>query len=254
MNPSLPFVLLTTHRSGSSVLWRTLDQTPTIWVKGELVRDGAVSQHSYTQLLERSRWHRLIHGLAPGAGMRRFLDQTLGPRKGRDAVGFKLMYDQITPTVRGWFDAHAQVHYVHLIRDNHLKTQISIAGARARDRYAVRSDQDFEFEPIQLPTESLLQDLEASDRRIDEHRHWIAERPHLEIHYEDFQVSPEAVVAAVQSFLGVETTASAEAAGGAHEKALPLKKMTPEAPSEALSNYAEVADLLAGTPYERFLT
>lgn len=250
MNGCLPFVLLTTHRSGSSVLRRRLDQTPKIWIKGELARDGAVSQYSYTQLLERSRLRRWLHAVAPALGKRKFLDETFAPKKGSEAVGFKLMYDHITPPVRSWFEGHAEVHYVHLIRDNHLKTQISLAGAQARDRYDVKSDQDFEFEPIQLPTENLLEDLRVAEQRIEEHREWIAPRPHLEIHYEDFQASPESVVAAVQNFLGVP---SLDASGPASEKPLPLKKMTPEAPSEALSNYQEVADLLAGTPFERFL-
>jgi LPS sulfotransferase NodH len=239
-----PFVLVSTHRSGSSVLRYALDAHPRVVARAELLRPGATSRHALDAFLRASRARRWLYRAAPGVVLDRFLDDVFGPRPGIEAAGFKLLYDQATPAVWRRLERRSGLRIVHLVRENLLKALVSLAAATSRRQFRLRPDEPWRFERVRLDPVGLLPALRTRATEIERHRARLAGRPHLEVRYEDLLADPRPLVAEVLRFLGVE---------GAVPDELPLVKMTPDALADAVANLGEVAAALRGSEFEAFL-
>ncbi len=236
-----PFLLLATQRTGSTVVWQTLDAHPRLRVRGEMFMKGMEHPESYPASL--ARWDRRLRArLAPGASVQRYLNGFFAERAGIDAAGFKLMYSQARPEIWDWLEAR-RGDVLHLVRANPLKILISKAAAEASGRRHLPPGERHAPRPVALPTEGLLESLDRIRAQVDTHRARLEGLRHLEITYEELLAAPQALFDRCFSFLGVEP----------RPVELALRKLMPDAVRDALTNYEEVAAILAGTPHAALL-
>ena len=234
---SRPFILLATQRTGSSVLWRTLDTHPSLHVRGEMFMNGMEHPESYAACLGRPG-RQLLARLTPAWSVRRYLDRFYADRSGVAAIGFKLMYSQLRPEIWSWLEAH-EADVLHLVRHNPLKILISKAAAEATGRRHLAPGERHEPEPVALDVASLGPSLDRITSQVEAHRARIAELHHLEISYEELLDRPQALFDRCFGFLGVEPQPTE----------LALRKLTPNTLRDALANYDEVAAALEHTPH-----
>lgn len=238
---SRPFVLLATQRTGSSVVWRTLDSHSSVYARGEMFMKGMEHPESYAASLGRPG-QRLFARLAPGWSVRRYLDRFYSDRSGVAAIGFKLMYSQLRPEVWSWLDGHG-ANVLHLVRRNPLKILISKAAAEATGRRHLEPGEQHAPRPVALDVASLGTRLDRIISQVESHRARIVALNHLEITYEELLDEPQALFDRCFRFLGVEP----------EPVELALRKLTPNTLREALANYGEVADALENTPHAELL-
>ena len=234
-----PFLILANQRSGSSVLRYALNEQKGVVCHGELLRAGAHAKVSYAASTA-AGWRRLEARLTPDRSLRHYLERLWEPRGEVNAVGFKLMYDQLDPRVSRLLAERGELRFVHLVRRNVLKSLISYEVARSHGRFTLRPGEAFSFQPIHLDPERLLPQLRESAARVERHRAWIGARPRIEVSYEALLADPRQVVTELLDFIGVPGEASGE---------LPLRKMTPDSLDEAITNADEVRELLAATEF-----
>ena len=234
-----PFLILANQRSGSSVLRYALNEQKGVVSHGELLREGAHAKVSFAAQ-HAGGWKRFVARVAPERALRRYLGDLWKPRGEVRAAGFKLMYDQVSEPVTKVLAERDDVRFVHLVRTNALKSHLSYEVARAHERFTVRQEEAFAYEPIELDTTRLVDAMRDHHARIERHRAWLGERPTLDVTYEELLADPGAVVARVLGFLDVP----GEVVGD-----LPLKKMTPDALDQAVTNADEVRAALRGTEF-----
>jgi LPS sulfotransferase NodH len=172
-----------------------------------------------------------------------FLDDVLNRHDAQEAVGFKLMLNQIK-YFRRLTDLINADHYhvLHVVRRNVLKTYVSRLAARQRGYY--HSDKAKKIQRVAVPTKNIekrLRQIESDEMEIK--RMFKNNGPYLQVAYEDFQHFDDATNSSVLKFLG----ASQFKIGSL------LKKQSSDNLTEMIDNYEEVAACIADTAYAKFL-
>ena len=240
-----PFVVLTTQRSGSNWLEERLDSHPDIEMKrSEIFRRSLDSEDSYQTYRAASRGRLIAAHVVPFDVKRRYL-RALFASTDAEAVGFRLMYDQLrsNPSLLLLTPA-SRMRVIHLVRENVLGAHLSIATVKQTGVYLKRKPYD---EPplVVLPIEGLLDDLRSRKAAIDRHRRRFRLLPRLEITYEAYVEAPEEHDRRVLDFLGVDPAPM-----------LQSRWVKPSSGSLAdrVANADEVATALSGTEFEWCLT
>jgi hypothetical protein len=250
------FVLLSTQRSGTSWVMERLASHPGIGGYGEVLllsakgwsdwpRGAADRPFFATYLEERSL---AASRLARHAMLRRYLDYLYEPRRGFQAIGFKLMYDQVArlPGVLAYLRSR-HVKVLHLVRVNSLDVLLSRQAQEARHLAHARSPEERETVRVRVDTAALL----AALRRIDRERR-VARAILHGIHAEICELSYEAIVADDQllcdalQFLGIELAS-------AHTLTASMLKLAPHSHREGIENYDEVVSHLTRTRFASLL-
>ena len=251
------FLIVSSHRTGSRYLEDCLDSHPEIRCYGEVLLgfDGPRAV-----LLPRPlrRWRRpaivassALSGalLRPARTIRRALTTPQEPEIG--AVGMRLMFNQIRPTVGRLIADDPELRIVHVSRRNVVRQVVSRVQMHAMHRL----NKDFSSHstvPVEAPSVSvdpvyLVAEIHAIEhgriklnRVLDRHRR-------VELVYEDLFSSDDSVregLASIESMIGVEV-------GGCGPSQ--LKKTGSRNLEDAVSNFDELAHALAGTRYEGML-
>ena len=206
---SIPFVVFTSPRSGSSWLVDMLDSHPRIAAHAELFLPGDRTEPDYgsrdlprfeATLEPRRRISLVPHRLA-------YLNRLFGSRSGVDAVGFKLMYGH--PRVhRGLMPylAVRRTRVVHLIRENTFDQLVSFELADARGVFRARRGEVVPETTVRLDAEGLRKRLEEMEQKVVDARRTIARYrlPTFEFNYERLAERTQDELARVVSFFGVE--------------------------------------------------
>lgn len=237
------FVILATQRSGSTLLWRTLDQHPNIEAHGEMFLSTLQRKDSYRTYLRSSSLHFLQHYVMKKRSVDDYLTQLFRSREDIYAIGFKLMYNHLFGELSRWLKDH-DVSIIHLIRKNLLKAILSRETARERNLYHAAAGKRIPQVKITLDPQRLIRDLEGIRKEISLHRKSFYDLPHLEVYYEDVLSNREHFYRSVFDFLDVENISALQE---------PLKKINPDSVDDLLSNSQEVRQALLGTPFEEYL-
>jgi LPS sulfotransferase NodH len=249
MNPRRPFVIITSQRTGSTLLVRSLDAAPEVFCAGEIFYEGRGIHHPEWQFPYRllgSRWlGRLRDACSCGARASRHVRafyEMAGP--GTVAVGFKLMLSQLRqhPSLISCV-AEQRVRRIFLVRDDVFSTALSYYSARASGRY--HSDQvGGGGPPLQIEADLVkFADLVQSCRTEREHVLGMHGRHggHL-LTYEGLVGDWDAAIAGIGRYLGLDGICVAKA----------LPKLSDGAQRVTVLNLAQVrahcADLLADRP------
>jgi LPS sulfotransferase NodH len=243
------FVVLSTQRSGSTWVVDMLNSHPRVLAYSELFMHGGEGRPKWGTEQDLLYWQTFIAGKGGGRLARaywlwHYLGRAFAARPGIDAVGFKLMYSQLTRIARPLMPALwlRRARIIHLMRRNALDVVLSKeAGEARRGVLHARSGEDVEAVRIRLSTEDLLERMIAHDRQIEGARVRFKHVgvPYTEVVYEDLVADEAGGFDSLFRFLGVEPAPVSSS----------LQKVNPTAHEELIENYGEVRDALEGTKF-----
>ena len=243
------FVVLSTQRSGSTWVVDMLTSHPRVVAYSELFMHGGHGTPKWGQEQDLPYWQTYIREQGGGRLARpfhlwRYLSRALEERPGVDAVGFKLMYSQLTRvakplTVALWLK---RVRIIHLMRRNALDVVLSRdAGEARRGVLHAREGQPVETVRFRLGTDDLVERLTAHEWQIEGARVRFKRVgiPYTEVIYEDLVANEKQGFDDLFRFLGVEPAPVSSS----------LQKVNPTSHEELIENYGEVREALEGTKF-----
>ena len=237
------FVILTTQRSGSTFFWRYLDSHPEVSAHGEVFLNSMKREDCYSVYRRSTLGNRLLHVLSREGSVKNYLQWFFKQYGDVKAAGFKLMYNQLTayPLLEQWFEEE-NIHVIHLIRKNILKTIISRKTAEKRNIY--HSTEKLNTDKIYIDTKHLISDIEEIKGEIESNRNKIKHNNYIEVFYEDISSNLKKYASETLSFLGINSY---------EDMNCDLKKINPDSLEDIIENYDEVCQELAGNNYISFL-
>ena len=243
------FVVLSTQRSGSTWVVDMLTSHPRVVAYSELFMHGGQGTPKWGQEKDLPYWQTFISDkrggrLARPVHLWRYLGQALEERPGVDAIGFKLMYSQLTRIARPLTPALwlKRVRIIHLMRRNALDVVLSReAGEARRGVLHAREGQPVESVRVRLGTDDLLQRLTAHERQIEGARVRFKRVgiPYTEVIYEDLVANEKQGFDELFRFLGVDPAPVSSS----------LQKVNPTSHEDLIENYGEVREALEGTKF-----
>jgi LPS sulfotransferase NodH len=246
------FVVLSTQRSGSTWVVDMLNSHPGVLTYSELFMHGGEGTPNWSAEQDIPYWQTYARDRRGGRVARpywlwHYLGQAFEERPGVDAIGFKLMYSQLTRISRPLMPAlwMKRVRIIHLIRRNALDVVLSKeAGAARQGRLHARDGEEVEQVRLNLETDTLLRRMTLHERAIAGARVRFKRvgLPYTEVVYEDL-AADESLFASLFEFLGVEPAPVSSS----------LQKLNPTAHEELIENYGEVRDALADTEFASLL-
>jgi len=243
------FVVLSTQRSGSTWVVDMLNSHPRVLAQSELFMHGGEGRPKWGGERDLLYWQTFIGDKGGGRLVRpywlwHYLGRAFAARPGVEAVGFKLMYSQLTRIAKPLMPALwlKRARIIHLIRRNALDVVLSKeAGEARRGVLHARDGQDVEAVRIRLSTDDLLERMTAHDRAVAGARVRFKRVgvPYHEVVYEDLVENERDGFGSLFEFLGVQPAPVSSS----------LQKINPTAHEELIENYGEVREALEGTPF-----
>lgn len=243
---TVPFVILTSPRSGSTWLVSLLNQLEDTNAFGELFLPRKRSsewdaEFAYPRFVEAQRADERNRP----AEVFKYLD-ALYQKPG--AVGFKLMYSQLRryPELLAYFLIH-RVRVVHLLRKNPLDILISMALRRKlQQAHRLANEPPVQGLQVELNTETLIEKLQIKQRKIKRAQMLlrVSGLRSIEIGYEDLQKDPS-VFQTLCRFLSIET--------GHVMPESRFQKVRRGSQGQIIKNYSEVKKVLEGTHFLSYL-
>lgn len=250
----LPFVLLSTQRSGSTWLLDQLHAHPRVFAHAELflndgeglprfAGDGELPFfNTWIAQAETGRtWNARRHALHD------YLDLAFAAREGVEAAGFKLMYSQLrrVPDLLAHL-AWRRVKLVHLIRRNLLDVYLSRKAREVRGFAHAREGEAVEEVKLEIDGGDLERYLRRATR---EHEVYRAQLDRIgfercEIHYESL-VADDTILERALRFLGQEPAARTSQGT--------FRKLAKRSRREQIVNVDEVARVLQRLGLEAML-
>lgn len=240
------FVIISTQRSGSTLLRSSLGSHPEIECFGEVFLPDYRKEQSFQEYLK-------IHAASkPLALFRRrhfvyeFLDNLYDSRPDL-AVGFKFMYSQARywpyrfPMVIQYIRRH-NVRVIHLVRENAFEICLSRQFARTTHAYHLSEERTQPSMQIDVPL--LLKEMEMVERLKAKWQALLRGFDCMEVRYEDFTREKAAASGRILDFLGVNPNI---------ELVSPLKKVLGASKKDIVLNYPEVEAALKASGYGEFL-
>jgi LPS sulfotransferase NodH len=242
-------VVLSTQRSGSTWMVDMLTSHPRVVAYSELFMHGGEGTPRWGHEQDLPYWQTYIREQGGGRLTRpfqlwRYLGRALEERPGVDAIGFKLMYSQLTRIAKPLTPALwlKRVRIIHLMRRNALDVVLSRdAGEARRGVLHAREGQSVEAVRVRLRTDDLLKRLTAHERQIEGARVRFKRVgiPYTEVIYEDLVADEKQGFDDLFRFLNVEPAPVSSS----------LQKINPTSHEELIENYGEVRDALEGTKF-----
>ena len=248
------FIVLAARRSGTTLLIDYLNSHPEVeCVKRAFGLEKKIvnptpDNHSGGFYLYRTKnlINRVRFFVQRSALIGSYLDEDVFlPRQHYTAAGFRLIYEMSSkyPVIADWAREN-EVRIVHLVRRNLLKTYVSTVSAPVHKMRHPREGATITTAKIRIDPRDLLESLNQRVWDIDLRRQKFSACEFHELSYEDLVSNKDEVLGKVQTFLGIDRPA---------ELTSDLVKINPESLSGVIENFDEIADVLSGTPYEKFL-
>jgi len=243
------FVILSTQRSGSTLLVTYLNQHSNITCYKELFsftppeKNPNYSRAGYKEYIHRNYSRKFLSFLNKNFLIENYLKDLYGFGSS-DAVGFKLMYNQLkhkTP-LKKWLQKR-DVYVIHLIRENLLKTLSSEEIAKKNQKYVSKSSKVQNNTSVHINTREILSDLQKRKSKIESHK--LNKKEYYEITYEDITNNTKETVKSILSFLNLEKVDV-----DLEDK---IHKQNPRSLDRRIDNYNEVVKKLTNTEFEVLL-
>lgn len=247
------FVVLTTQRSGATFFIECLSSHPQILCHHETL----FSQRNRLKFLSFDQPHAFYYRYRSGSLKHQLehltrskrliyncIDDYLSTLAGKaEVIGLKVSYNQIAkyPAIAHWINER-EVRIIHLVRENVLKTHLSLMTAKKRKL----SHSTRKVVPVQvwLDPRKVQRVLRRRLLLVEEHRAMFTDKPYLEVCYEAFVVDRESESRRVLRFLDIDEFVPLQAS---------LVKLNPDSLEQIIENYDQVAQALRGTELERYL-
>ena len=220
------YIIITYARTGSNLLMSYMDSNQEVEAKGELFRslDGKSCRQVWDEFYAKK--NKMIK-----------------------AAGFKLFYNHPFNTddreVWDFIADDPKIKIIHLVRKNKLRTFVSGEIAKKTDKWTLKSKDSFSLQDKQITIDfenfvgrvKKIYDFEEKTRKD------YANRPYLEVSYEDLVDDKEKTMKSVFDFLGVSSTPVKSG----------YKKQNKETLAELVTNYDDFREKLAGSKYASLL-
>jgi LPS sulfotransferase NodH len=162
-------------------------------------------------------------------------------------TGFKLMYGTLERrgALQDWLDDQPDMMFIHLVRNNLLKSYISAERMRLSG-VAHTKDESFAYSPVSIDIPKLINYFETttSKRRFYRQKYSTG-RPYLELTYEGIVTDQAVTMQKILDFFSLQS----------EPMPLPtMKKISSAEIKNEITNHQEVIDRLSGTTYEIFLS
>ncbi len=237
------FIILTTQRTGSTLLWRYLDKHPNISGHGEMFLNSHKGVDTFSTFRRKSLKNRLRYHICRKYLINDYMARFFEKTNEIEACGFKLMYNQLIPELEAYI-LNTKPLIIHLVRNNALKIVVSRETAKKRNLYHLQNETEIQDVTIRLEPKSLLNDLESIAAEVEDNRQKFSHLPYLELSYESFVKDMTEEAENIFSFLAVNIVQGLP---------VPLKKINPDSISDLIENYDEVQEILMGTEFESML-
>ena len=249
-------IILTTQRTGSTFLVTCLDSHPDICCRGEILT-GSRLVH-VPGFLYRFRFgikgYRYLRSGAwlPRRVMRRFLDEghlTGGEFGVQPVMAFKVMYNQIRPPwVMNFLRERTGLRILHLRRNNLLKVYVSnqLLTVKRDDGWKPHTTEPLAAVSMPVVAGDAIEYMRRAVAEYEAHERLFADHPRLQLSYEtmiDGQGLAPAVARDICRFLGVADRPMESN----------LVKMNPERLEDMVTNYDELASVVARTEFAAML-
>jgi len=250
------FVLLSTQRSGTSWVMERIARHERVGGYGEVLLRGVAGWSNWppgaadrpfftTYLSEASASDSFLPRHLRLVG---YLDYLYEPRRDYEAIGFKLMYDQLRhyPELLIYLRVN-RVRVLHLLRENLLDIVLSREAMHARQYVHARSPAERETVRVRVDTRHLLRHL----ARLDSERRCVQlllRALGVQVHeltYESL-LADDAGLADALAFLGIDAAEPSDLSAV-------MLKLAPWSHRAGIENYDDVLSVLTGTRFRRFL-
>ncbi|MGB7414143.1 MAG: sulfotransferase [Thermosynechococcaceae cyanobacterium] len=256
------FCIITTQRSGSTWFQDLLSCHPKIKVFGELFLWRQEWERKKTQpgtcktlwekdnLLPHPSYYRFANsnfGSRPQI-IFKYLDQLHTYPESHQALGFKLMYNQLLPRPEILFKLiKDEYKIIHLVRGNYLDILISKASLQQNNAVHLKGKQESNTSEVSLNSSNLLRDLRIRESIATFMKTILHLLPNqvLEINYESICTDKDLAIQSVIDFLEVpklDITYKSE-----------FQKVNHGAYRQKISNYEEVIEVLKGSKFGNLL-
>lgn len=237
------FIILTTQRTGSTLLWKYIDNHPNISAHGEMFLSSHNGEDSFSTFKRRSLKNRLRYYIKRKSVVSDYLQEFSTKKNMIEACGFKLMYNQVIPELETCI-LETRPTIIHLVRNNALKIVVSRETARKRNLYHLDTNNKIQNVTVRLEPLCLLNNLKNIVAEVESNRKKYLDLPYLEVTYESFVKDMAKEANRIFSFLAVKNVENLP---------VPLKKINPDSVSDLIENYDEVKEALLGTEFESML-
>jgi LPS sulfotransferase NodH len=252
MREEARFVLLSTQRTGSTWLVSLLDSHPQIRMYGELFHKESAPLPYGQQDFRRFSEFRGQEETGWRSGRpfvtAHYLSELFG-REGAEAVGFKLMYNQVArlPEVVALLRLQ-RARVLHLIRENLLDVVVSRETMLRRGVAHVSEQLPATETQVTLDVTTLRRRLARLELQVAIFRRIARaiDGSSCELTYELLLRDPSRHLAQVAAFLGVRQDAAAALSSS-------LVRASPVPRAARIENYSAVEQSLRGTKYARYL-
>jgi LPS sulfotransferase NodH len=247
------FVVLSTQRSGSTWVVDMLNSHPRVQAYSELFMHGGEGRPKWGKEQDLLYWQTFIAEKGGGRLRRQYwlwhyLGRAFSARPGIDAVGFKLMYSQLTRIAKPLMPALwlKRARIIHLMRRNALDVVLSKEAGGARHGVLHAHDgEEVESVRLRLDPDTLVRRLTLHDRAVAGARVRFKRVgvPYHEVLYEDLVENEQPGFDELFRFLEVEPQRVSSS----------LQKVNPSAHEQLIENYGEVREVLEGTEFAPLL-
>lgn len=232
IKPLKKFIVLSSQRSGSTLLCELLDSHPGIHVSKELFKFYGPGRNFVEDRFD-------PRDGSAGQYLEKFY---VSDNSGLHAKGFKLMLDQLrsNPDIETWM-SEQQVSVIHLERTNLLKQYVSRISARGSGIY--HTEKSLELDPLILPVNNIVEELERLHQEREELRH-IASRHHsITLTYEDLVGCRDQSMDRIHAFLEIDRHTHLDS---------PLVKILKQDLNHSVLNYHQIHSVLSQTPFVEY--
>ncbi|MCA9934350.1 MAG: sulfotransferase [Anaerolineales bacterium] len=239
------FIVLGRSRTGSNFLRSLLNDHPQVETYGEIFRNKEAMDWDHIGRLQNDKMHQLLLNdpvkLVSDKVFRRYPKETA-------AVGFKIFYyhaqDPGWQAIWPYLLAQTDIHVIHMKRANILQTHLSRKRAELTDSWVNTGGEREKGTAVLLNYDECLADFERTRAYEEEYDHLFAAHPKIELIYEALSADYAGEMQRIQEFLH-----------------LPLRPVQPgtykqshKSLSQSITNYHELKEQFAGSPWEGFFT
>jgi LPS sulfotransferase NodH len=240
----VPFLILSTQRTGSTLLSQLLRSHPMVVSFDEILHQGHIAFATPGFKHTRGRSVR-----ARDAMPVRFLERRVyaGYRDDVAAVGCKVHYVHLERVdfapIRRWLADRRDIRVIHLERRNQLRRYLSLMIARTTGTWHATDAGGTDSVRIRLDPDECLEFFSESEKLHRTYAELFAGHPVLDVQYEELATDRRHVEGRVLEFLDLP--------GRPLHADLVKSRTRPLA--ESIENYDLLRQSFAGTPYEAYL-
>jgi LPS sulfotransferase NodH len=237
------FIILGRSRSGTNFLRGLLNSHSQIVVLGELFQSKKAIGWAYPGYMKSQKDLALFHEEPV-----RFLESRVFKRFPRrtSAVGFKIFYyhaqDDLWKPIWSYLVEQKNIKVIHNKRRNILRTHLSRKLAGMTDVWVNTGGDSQDSRRVTLDYDECLKDFTQTREWENTYDALFADHKKVEIFYEDLATDYVSEMQRLQAFLGVDI-----------EEVKPETfKQSHQPLSRAITNYDELKERFAGSPWEPF--